>query len=411
MKNFDLVSFESLQAFFTSQEFLYLSVLGGVCVAVFIFTRTIITPLLVKAFGRKDAKWQKILVKEHTFRQVAYLVPVLALTYGLSYLPSLAESVTPFLDAYVVINLTLLMGAFIRTGVKIYELSPLSKERPIKSYSQLAILILYIFGAILAICKITGTNPAAFLTGAVAVMAAVLLVFRDTILSFIASMQIAANGLIKKGDWIEVKNFGADGDVIDIALHVIRVQNFDKTIVSIPTYKLMETGFKNWRGMFESGGRQIKRSLLLDQKSINFVSDADLDKLFQNYHVQKYLPTLDELKQEHHIDHRASLTNLGVFRTYVENYLKSNQNIHQEMTLIVRHLEPTPDGIPLQLYAYTTDTRWGQYESIQADIFEHIIALLPVFKLRLFQNRMDTDLEALDHLYGAVDAQKRVRLG
>lgn len=402
MMNIELTFIESLKSFFTGEEFVFFSGALVVCVVTYLLTRAFITPLLTKAVTHKNQRWQRVVAREKTFRQLAFLLPVLVLMYALKYFPTLSEALNPFVEAYVVVNVTLLLGAFIRTAVEIYELSPVSKDRPLKSYSQLAILVLYIFGAILAICQLTGTNPAAFLTGAVAVMAAILLVFRDTILSFIASMQIAANNLIKKGDWIEVKPFGADGDVIDIALHVVRVQNFDKTIVSIPTYKLMEAGFKNWRGMFESGGRQIKRAILLDQKSIAFVNDEDLDKLYQNYHVQKYIPSLEELKKEHHIDHRASLTNLGIFRTYVENYLKGNEDIHQGMTLLVRHLQPTPDGIPLQLYTYTTDTRWAYHEKVQADILEHIIALLPVFKLRLFQNRMDTDLEALDHIYEAV---------
>lgn len=402
MKNIDLSFFDKIITFVSGEEFLYLATTLVLCVLTYIVTRAFLTPLLVRALNHRDAKWQKVVTKEHTFRQLAWLMPVLVLMYALNYFPSVGEAINPFVKAYVVINVTFLIGAFIRTSIGIYEMSPISKERPLKSYSQLAVLILYIFGTILAICQLTGTNPAAFLTGAVAVMAAVLLVFRDTILSFIASMQIAANGLIRKGDWIEVKNFGADGDVVDIALHVVRVQNFDKTIVSIPTYKLMEAGFKNWRGMFEAGGRQIKRSILIDQKSIAFVGNIDLEKLYENYHVKQYLPSLETLKEEHNIEHRVSLTNLGVLRTYIESYLKANENIHQGMTLIVRHLEPTPDGIPVQIYAYTHDTRWAVYEKIQADIFEHIMALLPVFKLRLFQNRMDTDLEVLDHLYASV---------
>lgn len=390
------MSFDEIYALISTQEFIFLVGTVCTCFVAFVITRLYVTPLLVKVLSRRGKKWRRVFEREKTFNQLAYLAAFLLFMSAVRYFPSIASGIDPVLEFLVAVSTTFLLGALIRTGIGLYDLSPISKDKPIKSFGQLATIILYLFGLIIAVCQLTGTDPSVFLGGAVAVMAAILLVFRDTLLSFIASMQLAANNLIRKGDWIEVKAYGADGEIIDIALHVVRVQNFDKTIVCIPTYKLMESGFRNWRGMFEAGARQIKRSILIDQNSIRFMSSGDVKRVYQNPHVKRHMPPLAALKIEHNIGKTASLTNLGMFRTYTTNYLKENDHIHKDMTLLVRHLEPTPDGIPLQLYAYTSDTKWDIYEGVQADIFEHIISLLPVFGLNLFQNPVHPDFASLD---------------
>lgn len=382
-----------LELFVGDQLVLTLSIVST-CIALFFLTRTYLNPLLIRLIASKEKRWKKVLTANKTLNQLSYLFPVLFLMAISPY--DQKDFPTHIINALVALNVTLLLGSGIRSASKIYELYPIAQQKPIKSYAQLLTLLIYVLGGVLVLCQATDTNPTAFLGGAVAIMAGILLVFRDTILSFIASMQIAANNLIQKGDWVEVPAFGADGDVVDIALHVIRVQNFDKTIVTIPTYKIMETGFKNWRGMFESGGRQIKKSIYIDQNSIRFMTDKDIDRLYKHPMIQAYLPPVDDLKMLHGEKSLDSLTNLGILRTYLVNYLKASKHINQDMTILVRVLEPTPSGVPLQTYAYTNDTRWFYHEHIKGDIIEHIIALLKVFDLRVFQNITDTNGKNLE---------------
>jgi miniconductance mechanosensitive channel len=392
------LSFNSATGFLASTGFYFLLGTLVACVVLFCLTRAYVNPLLIRFICRKNHNWIPVFKKLRTLNQLAYLFPAFLFMIVSTYWKTVWEYTDNVLDAFIAVNITLLLASLVRTANSVYELYPLSKEKPVKSYSQLVVLIIYIFGGIIAICQITDTNPTAFLGGAVAVMAAILLVFRDTILSFIASMQIAANNLIIKGDWIVVPAFGADGTVIDIALHVLRVQNFDKTIVTIPTYKIMEVGFRNYRGMFESGGRQFKSSLYLDLNSICFMTEADYNRIKQNPMVQKYLPSADELKEEHNVADLNAITNSGMLRSYLMSYLKQHTKINQDMTLLVRLLEPTAGGLPLQFYCYTSDTRWVYHEGIKGQIMEHTLSLLDVFGLRVYQTAMDTDIAVIDRV-------------
>jgi miniconductance mechanosensitive channel len=230
-----------------------------------------------------------------------------------------------------------------------------------------------------------------------------MLVFRDTILSFVAGIRLIGGDLVRKGDWLEVPEFGADGDVIDIALHTVLVQNWDKTIVSIPTFKLVDGAFKNWRGMTEAGGRRIKRSLILDLSSVRFADETLLASLRSVQRLQSYLQTREAEVQawnkEHGVDtdhplNGRRLTNLGCFRAYVKRYLFENPHLRQDMTLMVRQLAPTPQGLPLEIYGFTNDTAWVNYESIQSDIFDHLLAALPWFGLRVYQREQSPDTRA-----------------
>ena len=234
--------------------------------------------------------------------------------------------------------------------------------------------------------------------------AVLLLIFRDTILSFIASLQITSNDLVRVGDWIEVPKFGADGDVIDIALHTVKIQNWDKTITVIPTHKLIDETFKNWRGMAQSGGRRIKRSILIDIESIRICDDALVERLKKIHlitdYVQDKLQELDEYNAEQQIDTSSPvngrrMTNIGTFRAYVVAYLRHHKRIHQQMTFLVRQLPPGPTGLPLEIYVFTNDTAWAKYEAIQADIFDHILAVVPEFDLRVFQSPTGRDFSNL----------------
>ncbi len=234
--------------------------------------------------------------------------------------------------------------------------------------------------------------------------AVTMLVFRDSILGFIASIQLTGTDMIRVGDWIEMESHGADGDVIEISIHSVRVRNWDKTITTIPTYSLISNPFKNWRGMSESGGRRIKRSLNLDMTSIRFLSDAELEKMAEIQLLTEYIKARQEeirqYNQEHGVDQASTVngrtqTNVGVFRAYIKAWLKENPKIHKNMTFLIRQLQPCPAGLPIQIYVFSADQVWANYETIQADIFDHLIAVLPEFGLRIFQQPSGYDFRGL----------------
>ena len=286
-----------------------------------------------------------------------------------------------------------------------YQKRENAESRPIKSYLQLGKILLIIVAAILIVSFIINKSPVLLLSGLGAVAAVLMLVFQDTILSLVASIQINSNNMLKIGDWIVMPSHNVDGFVIEIALHTVKVQNWDKTIVTVPMRKLIEESFINWRGMFESGGRRIKRSLLIDQRSIRFLSDHEIKRLEDFVLLNDYLAE----KQKEISEWNASLaargatpingrriTNIGTFRIYVEKYLRANKAINQDMLILVRQLEPGTSGLPLEIYCFTQSTQWIDYEKAQADIFDHLLAILPVFGLRVFQDCSDIYQEASD---------------
>jgi len=263
-------------------------------------------------------------------------------------------------------------------------------------------LLLYIIAIIIIIGILTNQSPYALLGGIGAMTAVLLFIFRDTILSFIASVQISTYDLVRVGDWIEAPKFGADGDVIEVNLHTIKVQNFDKTITTIPTYRLIEESFKNWRGMQDTGARRIKRHLLIDQTSVKILDEQLIEKLSKLQLIKQYIENrkkeIEEYNKRNNIDisipiNGRQMTNLGTFRKYIEEYLAKNSNIHKDFTLLVRHLQPTPQGLPIEIYAFANDTNWVNYEKIQADIFDHLLAVIPYFELRVFQEPSGNDLQ------------------
>ena len=278
---------------------------------------------------------------------------------------------------------------------KISEKIDVLKNRPIKGYIQILKIIISAFVVIIIFAIVTGQSVAYYISGLGALTAVLLLVFQDTILSFVASVQIGQNDIIKIGDWIEVPEFGADGDVVDIALHTVKVQNWDKTITTIPTSKIVNTSVKNWRAMSEYGGRRIKRSLLIDISSIKFLTAKEISELeklaplkdyisFKNNELSEFNASIEN--PDNSIETRK-LTNIGTYRAYVESYLKQNSNLNTEtMTFIVRQLPSSPEGVPLEIYTFTNTTEWEAYEKIQSDIFDHLFAILPKFGLRVFQN-------------------------
>ena len=375
----------------------------------FLVARKIAVTMVNRMIALTGTQWDDALANRGVFTQATYLAPAVVLYYGISFFPGSTDIVGRVILTYVVVNIVIVISRLLAAGTDIYQTYPVSHRRPIKGYIQLANLAVYLFGGVLAACTLLSISPWGILSGLGAVTALLILVFRDTILSLIASVQIAAYDLVRPGDWIEMSQLGVDGDVIDVALHTIRVQNWDKTIITIPTHKLIEGSFKNWRGMAESGGRRIKRSILIDQTSIKFLDKVALDRLSQINRLEPYLTgkqqelagdNADFSKNTDLLNQRV-LTNVGTFRAYIEAYLRDNPKIHQGMTFLVRQLPASPQGLPLEVYVFTNDTEWGPYESIQADIFDHLLAALPTFELRVFQNPTGFDMHQLGGTFAA----------
>ena len=387
-----------------SQDYLYHVILVLAAAASYLLVRVPLIGLINRAMERTRSKWDDVLVRRGVFNQLALLAPALILYFGVAYYPEFSDIARRVILAYVVVNLIFVASRLLSAGLEIYRLYPISDKRPIKGYIQLAKLLAYIIGGVLAVCVLLDKSPWGILSGIGAMTAVLILVFRDTILSLIASIQLVANDLVRRGDWIEIPEFGVDGNVVDVALHTVKVRNWDNTIVTVPTYKLIDGSFKNWRGMSESGGRRIKRSLLIDQTSVRFCDEEMIERFRRIRRLEPYLEAKEtELGEANaKLDaggtlelNRRALTNLGTFRAYITAYLDENTKVRKDMTLMVRQLPPTPDGLPLELYLFSNDTNWVNYEGIQADIFDHLLAVLPYFGLRVFQRPTGQDIQAL----------------
>lgn len=303
----------------------------------------------------------------------------------------------------IIVTITV-FNALLNAFDTIYRSFEVSKSRPIKGYIQVAKIVLYIIGGIVVISSLIGQNPLIILSGLGALSAVLMLVFKDSILGLVAGVQLSSNDMVRVGDWIEMPKYNADGDVIDITLNTVKVMNFDKTVTMIPSYALISDSFKNWRGMQLSGGRRIKRSVYIDTSSISFCTKEMIEEFQKIHYLTDYVSTrLDEINaynMEHQINTESKvngrqLTNIGVFRVYIHQYLRKHPKIHKDMTLIVRQLAPGEYGLPLEIYAFSNGTDWEAYESIQADIFDHIFAVVPTFGLRAFQNPTGHDIAYL----------------
>ena len=340
--------------------------------------------------------------------RLANVVPALVISTGVNLVPGLPETlitvVANVANAFIVLTIALALSGFLSMVNGLYERRPDAKSKPIKGYIQVVKILIYALALILIIAALFDRSPLILLSGLGAMAAVLMLIFQDTILSLVASVQISSNDVIRVGDWVEMPQLNADGDVIDIALHTVKIQNFDRTITTIPTRRFMSDPFKNWRGMQESGGRRIKRSLMLDQQSVSFLDAEQIQRLGRFRLLQAYLAD-----KQHEIDewnkalaeqgkepvNTRRITNLGTFRAYVLHYLKNHAGIHQEMTCMVRQLAPGADGLPLEIYCFTNTTAWVNYENIQSDIFDHLLAILPEFGLRVYQHPSGMDVRAL----------------
>ncbi|MFZ5621424.1 MAG: mechanosensitive ion channel family protein [Pseudomonadota bacterium] len=341
-------------------------------------------------------------------KRLSNIIPALVVSVGVAAVPGLPEAAVTVVrnvsSGFIVLTLALALSAFLDIVNHIYQRRPDAAVHPIKGYLQVVKILVYAVATLLIIAALIDRSPLILLSGLGAMAAVLMLVFQDTLLSLVASVQITSNDIVRVGDWIEMPQLNADGDVIDIALHTVKVQNWDKTITTIPTKRLISESFKNWRGMAESGGRRIKRSLYLDQQSVHFLSDEEREHLHRFRLLDDYLNDKQREIDEWNAGlaqagrepvNTRRLTNIGCFRAYVERYLRSHPDVHQSLTLMVRQLSPTADGLPLEIYCFTNTVAWVRYEGIQSDIFDHLIAILPEFGLRVFQHPSGADLREL----------------
>ena len=384
----------------TTNDVKNLFILLGILLGVYIALRLFVFPTIKKLATKTSTYLDDLFLDKKFLNRFSYVIVFVVFNFlrsaeqfNLSFLES--EIFTRLLDALFSLAVGLTVLELLTVLNKLSESIESLKNKPIKGYVQIVKIIVTSFIAIIIFAIVTGQSVAYYISGLGALTAVLLLIFQDTILSFVASVQIGQNDIIKIGDWIEVQEFGADGDVVDIALHTVKVQNWDKTITTIPTSKIVNTSVKNWRAMSEYGGRRIKRSLLIDISSIKFLNKNEIEELVKLAPLKKYITSkIEEVDQYNNSIAESNnsqeirrLTNIGTYRAYVESYLKQNSNLNTDtMTFLVRQLPSSPEGVPIEIYTFTNTTEWVKYEQIQSDIFDHLFAILPKFGLRVYQN-------------------------
>ncbi len=368
--------------------------------------RKIILVIIERIIRKTKNTWDDVLLEKRVFKHVAHILPavligVLAPIFYKGH-PGWIMAAEKASDIYLTFAFMLTIVAFFRAFQFYLESRPFLKDKPLESYMQLIRLIVYILGSIYIISILVEKSPMGIFSALGAMSVILMLVFKDTILGFVGSIQIAANNMLKIGDWVEFPKYGADGNVIEIKLQTVKIQNWDKTITTIPTYSFVSEAFKNWRGMEESGGRRIKRAIKIDMNSVKFCDEALLAKLeeidlLKDYFTEKKadLEKFNSGKNQKHLANIRKLTNLGSFRAYLEKYLQNHPLITKNMTFLVRQLEPNETGIPIEIYVFSSEQRWSYYEAIQSDIFDHVIAILPEFELKVFQIPSGGDLNRI----------------
>lgn len=389
------------------QTLIGLALLGALAAIVNWLTQHVLLRIMRRALGLTLKDDTETFFREVIARlaNVAPAVVVYQAVLVVPHLPLMAESVVRNVAAaFMILTVILAITGGLNLVNALYARRPGARQRPIKGYIQVGKIILYVAAAILVVATLLDRSPLLLISGLGAMAAVLLLVFRDTILSLVASVQLTSNDMIRVGDWIEMPQLNANGDVIDLALHTVKIQNFDKTITTIPTWRLINESFVNWRGMQESGGRRIMRAVLLDQTTIRFLTPEERENLSRFALLDAYLASKAKdleawneslLKSGRDPVNTRRLTNVGTFRAYVLAYLKVHPGIAKEKTLLVRQLDPTPQGLPLEIYAFANTVQWEAYEAIQSDIFDHVLSILPEFDLRLFQAPTGRDMRGL----------------
>lgn len=367
-------------------------------------SKLIVLKLLVRLVSKSKAKWDNAFAEHKVFHQAIILVPAAVIHIMSPMLVTGAVWASRFAVGMMVFGVLRTADRLLRVADALYRRTEASKTRPIKGFLQVVRIVLYAVGVIVIISVFFNRSPALLLGGLGAASAVLLLVFQNTILGFVASIQLTENDMIRIGDWIEMPSHGADGDVKEITLYTVKVENWDKTITTVPTYSMITESFKNWRGMTEAGGRRIKRTVQIDVSSVKFCTVEMLERFSKIQYINEYLERktgeIQKYNQEHSVDSSSAangrrLTNLGTFRAYLEAYLAHNPRIHHGMTELVRQMQPGEAGIPIEIYAFTATTNWNEYEAIQADVFDHVLAVVPEFDLRIYQKPTGYDLKGL----------------
>jgi miniconductance mechanosensitive channel len=377
-----------------------------VAVIVHWITKVITIKVIHRLVEKSKTEWDDYLLKHRVFQSMSHLTSAMVFYYSCNFseILEVTSLMTTITNIYFVIIFVKVVSGTLKAANDIYLTTPYAASRSIKGYIQLVMILVYFVAIIFIVAFIFKKSPLGLLTGLTAFAAVLLLVFKDPILGLVASIQLSANNMLKPGDWIEVPKHNANGTVIDISLTTVKVRNGDLTISTIPTYSLVTDSFQNWSGMEESNGRRIKRSINIDMKSVRFCDEPMLEKysqfrLISNYIVAKQQEILDHNKklgiENDPIPNGRRQTNLGIFRKYLEEYLKNNPQVNQEMTLLVRHLQPTETGLPIEIYLFSKEKQLNGYEGIQADIFDHILAVIPEFDLRVFQSPSGDDIQYL----------------
>jgi len=391
-----------------ARTFLFATIIFGLAVLANFITKKIILKAISTLASKSKTQLDDILIKRRVFHNIAHIVPGVIIYATAKFVfkdyPVLEEIIERASLVYIVIVILLAVDSFINALHTIYLSMPIAEGRPIKGFIQIVKIIFYFIAIIMIIAIVAKESPKVLLGGLGAMAAVLMLVFKDTILGFVASIQLSANKMVSVGDWIEMPSHEADGDVLDISLNTVKVQHWDKTITTRPTYAVVSESFRNWKGMEESGGRRIKRSIKIDMNTVRFVDKDMVGKLKKIERLKDYIEFKEnEIKnynEKNQIDDSVlvngrRMTNLGTFRVYIEQYLKHHPKVHQDLTMLVRHLQPTETGLPIEIYVFSNDQAWANFETIQADIFDHVLAVIPEFGLKVFQSPTGSDFQKI----------------
>lgn len=365
--------------------------------------RRILLITVSKLVSKSKTVFDDYLFKHKVFKYLVHIISITVIRFFIPIIfigfPQWTSVAIKLTDVVMIITIGVFANGIVRTIRDYLRTKKAFVDKPLDSYAQVVAIFIFFVCGIIVFTTLTGKSPYAFLISLGAASAVLMLVFKDTILGFVASVQVSANDMVRVGDWVEMPKYGADGDVLSINLNTVKVQNWDKTITTVPTYAFISDSFKNWRGMQESGGRRIKRSIYLKMNSFRFLEEEDLEK-FKKYRLLKdYVLQKEKEIEEHNKGIEAEfisanvrrLSNVGMFRVYVNNYLKEVEGVNKDMTIMVRQLAPTPHGLPMEIYCFTNDIRWLYYEGIVADIFDHLLTIVREFDLEVFEEPTGAD--------------------
>ncbi|NCU26419.1 mechanosensitive ion channel [Candidatus Nomurabacteria bacterium] len=375
------------------------------CIIVYLVAKLLLVKVLTGLIMKSESNWDNVFLDNKVIHRLIYLIPGIIVYFSAPLLEAAGNYIEMLSLVYIIFMILAVVMGVLDALNTIYEGSySAAKQRPIKGFLQIVKIVLFIIALVIAVSRLVNQSPIYLLSGIGAMSAITMLIFQDSIKGLVAGIQMASNDLVRIGDWIEMPKYGADGDVVDISLTVVKVENFDRTITTIPAYALVSDSFKNWRGMQASGGRRIKRAINIDMSSIGFCSDELIEKLGHVEFLREYLSERTEEIRRYNVDRAIDttmpvngrrLTNIGVFRVYIREYIKHHPGIHKNMIMMVRQLSPLKEGLPLEVYCFTNTTEWVRYESIQSDIFDHLLAAAVYFDIKVFQEPSGGDIRAL----------------